>query len=309
MIASFIDRGSAKGRPTPQRGRRYAWTMNFSRDLALRGSFVLACMATLLLSTITACGGDDDGDGEGGACDKGGPTGDSQETISVAGKERSFYVHIPASAATKSVALVFAFHGDGGNGKGFHDGLKLEDQTKDEAIVVYPDAQGGGKSFDDLTAGEGNEDLKLFDAIAAKYEGSHCITRTFAFGHSRGAYFTNHLACYRGSKLAAISAHSGGGPHAAPYKDAKLQCPDVPTASLIIHGLADTDVAPSEGQKSLDQWSRTLSCQTATKPVDPSPCVAYDGCSKPLESCQIPGLGHAIWDQAMATTWAFFKAQ
>ncbi len=272
---------------------------------------VLACSTALLLTTLSACGSDKDGAAavEGSACDKEGVTGDSQETLTVAGKQRSFAVHIPSSAATKSVALVFAFHGDGGNGKGFRDGLKLEEQTKDEAIVVYPDAQGGNKSFDDLTAGEGNEDVLLFDAIAKKYADSHCISRIFALGNSRGAYFTNHLACYRGSKLAAIAAHSGGGPHAAPYKDAKLNCPDAPTASLIIHGLADKSVAPAEAQKSLDQWSRTLQCKGSTAPVEPSPCVAYEGCSKPLESCQIPGLGHALWDQAVATSWKFFKAQ
>lgn len=282
--------------------------MIFSRG-SRHGGFVV-CLATLLLATTPACGGNDEkSTDEGGACSKDGPTGDSQETITVGSASRSYFVHVPTTAATKSVALVFAFHGDGGNGKSFRDGLKLEAHTKDDAIVVYPDAQGGGKSFDDLTQGESNQDLALFDAILAKYQESHCITRTFAFGHSRGAYFTNHLACYRGSKLAAISAHSGGGPHAAPYKDAKLNCPDVPTASMVIHGQADREVAPSEGQKSLDQWSRTLKCQSTTKDVEPSPCVAYDGCTKPLESCQIPGLGHGLWDKAAETTWDFFTAQ
>ena len=273
------------------------------------GGFVVG-MTTLLLATAPACGGDEKkGTEEGGACSKGGRTGDAQETVMVGAATRSYFVHVPAAAASKSVALVLAFHGDGGNGTSFRDGFEIEAQTKDDAIVVYPDAQGSGKSFDDLTQGEANQDVALYDAIVAKFQESHCVTRTFAFGHSRGAYFTNHLACYRGSKLAAIAAHSGGGPHAAPYKDAKLSCPDLPTASMVIHGLADGEVAPSEGQKSLAQWSRTLSCAATTNDIQPSPCVAYEGCTKPLKSCWIPGLGHGLWDKAAETTWSFFKAQ
>lgn len=266
----------------------------------------------LLLVGTTACGGGDDDDDSsyeglaGGACDKGGPTGDLEEKITVNGKERSYYVHIPPEAANKTVALVFAFHGDGGNGKGLSQSLELEEQTKAEAILAYPTAEGG--SFDLEKQGDQNADIAFFDALVKKLQDSHCITKVFATGFSRGAYFTNHLGCYRGDKLAAIAAHGGGGPYSAPYQGGKLQCPSPPTASLIVHGLDDKSVAPTEGQKSIDQWSRTLECEATTQGTEPSPCVAFDGCKKPLEVCKIPGLGHTVWDKGMETTWSFFKA-
>lgn len=259
---------------------------------------------------LPGCGGSDDDTSyeglAGDACDKAGATGDFEETLEVAGKTRSYVIHIPTEAATKTVALVFAFHGDGGNGKSLRQSLKLEEQTKGEAIVVYPTADGG--SFDLEKQGDANADIAFVDALITKLKAEHCITKVFATGFSRGAYFTNHLGCYRGAELAAIAAHGGGGPYSAPYQNGDLQCPSAPTASLVVHGLEDKSVAPSEGQKSIDQWSRTLSCASTSKASEPSPCVIYDGCSKPLEVCKVPGLGHSIWDKGIEKTWSFFKA-
>ena len=239
------------------------------------------------------------------------PVGDSSGTVSVGGKDRTYVAHVPAGAANDSVALVLAFHGDGGNGADFRKSLQLETETGDEAIVIYPDAgksQGGDASFDIDTQVD-NPDVAFVDALLAKYAADYEITKVYALGHSRGAYFVNHLACYRGSKLAAIAAFSGGGPYAAPYSGGKLQCPDVPTAALVVNGLADDTVDPSEGQKSIDQWTRTLSCGAGTKLVDPSPCMTFDDCMKPVEDCKVPGLTHALWDQGVKTAWSFFKDQ
>ena len=271
-------------------------------------------LTTLLLAALPGCGGDDKDTADAGpapvkvagdACEKGGATGDLEEKITVGGAERSYFVHIPVEAATKSVALVFAFHGDGGTGKNLRDGLGLEQHTKEEAIVVYPDANGG--SFD-IDTQDGNPDIAFFDAIKQKLQASHCITRVFATGFSRGAYFTNHLGCYRGDQLAAIASHNGGGPYAAPYKDGNLQCPSAPPSALVVNGLADQTVAKTESEKSIAQWTRTLGCKQTTKDTIPKPCATFDGCTKPMEWCPIPGLGHAVWDAGMEKTWRFFKA-
>lgn len=270
-------------------------------------------LTTLLLASPFGCGGDDKDPVAppapfklaGDACTKGGPTGDLQEKISVGGTERSYVVHIPAEAASKTVALVFAFHGDGDTGQGLRGALGLEQHTKEEAIVVYPDAN--GPSFD-IDTQQGNPDIALFDAITAKLQASHCITRVFVTGFSRGAYFTNHLACYRGDQLGAIAAHSGGGPYAAPYKDGNLDCPAAPTSVFIVNGLADEVVAKSEPEKSIAHWTRVLGCRPNTTDSAPKPCATFNGCTKPVEWCPIPGLGHSPWGPGMEKTWAFFKA-
>lgn len=272
--------------------------MNLLRALSV--AMLLGCGAPPLL----ACGGG--GSEENTACDKGGPTGDAQETVQVNGVERSFFAHVPTAAANRSVALVFAYHGDGGKGESLRKSLKLEEQTQDLAIVIYPDARGG--SFD-IDTQQGNPDVAFFDAVVERYRASHCITKVFATGFSRGGYFANHLACYRGDKLAGVASHGSGGPYAAPYANGDLQCPSAPTASLVVHGLDDKSVQVSEADKTIKQWTRTLGCSDKTSASAPEPCVEYNGCKRPLEVCKVPGLGHSVWDQGIAKTWSFFQSQ
>jgi polyhydroxybutyrate depolymerase len=61
------------------------------------------------------------------------------------------------------------------------------------------------------------------------------------------------------------------------------------------HGANDTFVATDQGRQARDRILEQNHCGTTTKPVDPSPCVAYDGCDEgyPVTWCEWNG-AHAI---------------
>jgi polyhydroxybutyrate depolymerase len=121
----------------------------------------------------------------------------------------------------------------------------------------------------------------------------------------------NQLACKRGERIRAVATHSGGGPYenAGTYDDTgHLQCPGKAVASLVVHGLSDSTVLPSEGQKSIEHWSFANRCSGGSSPSAPSACVSMNGCFQPVVACKVPGLGHAMWSEGKRLTWSFFDA-
>ncbi|MFI4954011.1 MAG: hypothetical protein ACHP7M_12810, partial [Burkholderiales bacterium] len=80
-------------------------------------------------------------------------------------------------------------------------------------------------------------------------------------------------------------------------------------SAIIAWGMDDTTpgVDFATGEAIRDNYRPTLGCQTTTTPwAAAPPCVAYDGCARPLNWCPIPGMGHAIWSGAAAAIWTFF---
>jgi len=236
------------------------------------------------------------------------------QTIAVAGAPRTFGLYVPAGYdPNKGYPLIFALHGDGGDGAGARAGMKLEAPAREGAIFVYPD--GRGRTWDlNTMPPEKNPDVLFFDALVAKLGDTMCLARgrVFVTGHSNGAYMANQLGCWRGGVVRAIAPHSGGGPYDSTNKGydehGDLVCPGSPVAALVVHGQADGVVAPSEGQFSLSHWRRVDGCQASTAKVAPEPCVAYTGCARPVVSCSVPGLGHGEWSQAAQLTWDFFAS-
>ena len=164
---------------------------------------------------------------------------------------------------------------------------------------------------------ENNIDILTFDAILETLSGSHCINRkrVFATGYSAGGYFSNQLACRRGSVLRAIASHAGGGPFGQNVEygdDGKLRCPERPIAALIAHGTDDTTVKLEEAQQSREHWRRVNACASGGgTPRDPAPCVSLASCAEdcPVVYCDIPGLGHSVWPEKGAkVTWDFFAS-
>lgn len=311
--------------------------MGFS---SLRAGLVLAAVV------LSACGDSDPGgdapaDPDGGSSSETGTTGVpieggtpeptagcgaagvktgfvGSQSLTVGGGKRTYELFVPPSYdGKKTFPLTFVFHGDGGTGAGIRGSFKLEAASEGGSILVYPD--GENKTWViDQSAGL-KADVAFIDAIAADLAKSHCTDakRVFAVGFSKGAYFTNMLACLTTTKMRAVVSHSGGGPFGLDGSGTtfdnkgNLVCPAAPVAALQIQGSSDNTVPVSEGLKARDYWRATNACQTATKPYEPNPCVTYDGCNadRPEVWCQVPGLGHAIWDKAPAVTWAFFKTK
>lgn len=207
------------------------------------------------------------------------------------------------------VAIVF--HGDGGTGASARSSFKLEDASGKKAIIAYPDGLAKTWNTDDLT--KMKADITFIEQLVGDLEAKYCAAkgRVLAVGFSRGAYFVNQFACRSNLLLTAVSAHGGGGPFQVKGEDiynskGDLECPKpAPPAQQVI-GQNDS---VSEAQKPRDYYRRIDACQTATSPYDPSPCVKYNGCTKDEVYCEIPGLGHAIWDKGAAATWKFFTEQ
>lgn len=233
--------------------------------------------------------------------------------VTAMGKQRSFTLVVPDGYAPNApYPVVFALHGNGGSGASVRAQIDLERQAQGRAIFVYPDGIGGGWDLDTDTPK--NRDVALFDAILLHVHGTLCVDerRIFLTGFSNGAYMANQLACRRGDRIRAVATHSGGGPYenAGRYDDqGHLLCPGKAVAALVVHGLADNGVLPSEGQKSIDHWAFANRCSTGTsRPTPPAPCVALSACYQPVVTCKVPGLGHAVWSEGKKLTWSFFDS-
>lgn len=242
--------------------------------------------------------------------------GAGSKTITVAGSKRTYELFVPDTYdQKKTFPLIFVFHGDGGTGADMRSSLRLEAEAAGQAIFVYPDGEGQTWNIDDAT-GLG-QDIAFIDALAASLAKTHCTDtkRVFSVGFSKGAYFTNMLACLGKTKLRAVVAHSGGGPFGLDGSgtdwDAKgnLICPSAPVAAMQIIG--SNDGLLGDAKQARDYWQRVNSCKRTTKPFDTNPCVTYDGCAadRPEIYCEIPGMGHSIWQSATKVTWAFLKSK
>lgn len=234
------------------------------------------------------------------------------KSIDAKGEKRSYILSVPtAYDAYQAYPVVFVFHSGGGTGAKARDYFEFQTIAEDKAIFVYPDGKRGEWDLD--TPAKDNGDIALFDALLADLKANACIdeSRVFATGSSMGAYFSNQLGCRRGDALRAIAPHAGGGPYDddSAYDEAgHLKCAGKPVAAMVFHGDNDTNVSVTDGQLSVDHWAWANGCKKTTKPIAPSPCVAYDGCSKPVVWCKIPGIGHRVWSEGPKASWDFFAS-
>ena len=85
--------------------------------------------------------------------------------------------------------------------------------------------------------------------------------------------------------------------------------PARPVAIWATHGDADTALPISLAQPMINALVEYNGCTTMTKPVEPSPCVEYQGCMTgyPVVWCVRPGDGHAIPSFAAAAIATFFQ--
>jgi len=233
--------------------------------------------------------------------------------VTASGRERTYTLVVPDRYGPQTpYPLVFVLHGSGGNGAGARAQTDLEKVAGGRAIFVYPDAIGG--NWDLNAPAATNVDVALFDAVSLIVTNALCVDtrRVFVTGFSNGAYMANQLGCRRGARIRGIVTHAGGGPYEmqGTYDDqGNLVCSGgKAVAALIVHGTSDSTVAVSEGQKSIDHWSRVNRCSGGSSSALVPPCVALASCYQPVGVCMVPGLGHGLWKEAGKVTWAFVDA-
>jgi poly(3-hydroxybutyrate) depolymerase len=229
-------------------------------------------------------------------------------TIQVGGQARSYVLFVPATYnAGSAYPLIFAWHGLGGSGTTARQYFGIERAADNQAIIIYPSGLPNSDGDAGWTLTADGIDVQFFDTLLADVSGKYCIDmrRVYSMGHSFGAMMTNALGCYRGDVLRAIAPVAGMPPFGNPTCKGAV-------AAWIAHGENDTTVDFIDGGiASRDFWITLDGCSTATDPVavDPSPCVAYQGCSDghPVHWC-VHQSNHNWPSFAGAGIWAFFNA-
>ena len=248
------------------------------------------------------------GDGAAAAgCDRDPEFQSGTQQIEVDGSTRTFILDLPDDYdPTEAYPLVFGFHGRDFTAAEFRSPSysNLPSAAAAEAILVFPNATETG-----AWELESDEDVAFFDAMLDALTRGLCVddARVFATGHSSGGYFTNVLGCRRGDVLRAIAPVAGGGPSGSGGADPDCEGP---VSAWIAHSEQDETVSFSNGQGSLDYWLASDGCdESSAEPVDPEPCVAYDGCASGLAVrwCDYEG-GHDWPGFAAQGIWDFFKS-
>lgn len=244
-------------------------------------------------------------------CGSSGATGLADLRITVNAVERRYLRSVPASYdGSRPLALIFAWHGRGGNGMIARQYFGIEAAAGADAIVVYPFGLPVSSTPTDtgweLTPN--GRDVALFDAIQTELRQQYCIGRTYSMGHSFGGYMSNTLACARGGTaveaVRAIAPVAGGGPFG--------QCSGAPVSAIVIHGTSDAVVPFSEGENAHASWRTKAGCETTSMPIAPSPCVADDGCDNGLvvrfcPHTETANSGHGWPSFVAGAVWQLFR--
>jgi poly(3-hydroxybutyrate) depolymerase len=138
----------------------------------------------------------------------------ARSTIAFEGRERTYYLEVPASAQSGPAPLVVLLHGSGGNG------LFMAQQWKDLAeregiVLLAPDSLHTDAGWDLRYDGPG-----YIHALIATVAASHPVDfkRLYVFGQSGGAVYTLTLAMLESEYFAAAAFHAGGWRRAAEYR-------------------------------------------------------------------------------------------
>lgn len=148
------------------------------------------------------------------------PEGFVEKAWTIEGVKRTALLRVPAGVSGQ-LAVVFCWHGHGG--RSAHSASRWGYEAADTtSILVFPqglptvsplvDKEGRMPGWQTSVGGEGDRDIKLFDAILADLKKTHPVDdrRIFSMGHSNGAAFSYLLWQARPEVLAAIGSVAGG---------------------------------------------------------------------------------------------------
>ncbi len=217
--------------------------------------------------------------------------------ITLYGMRARFIVDLPAAYdVERAYPLIMAFRGSSSDAAEFRAALNLQSITGTEALVVYADCLGG-----DNCVWEYTRDMPLFDALSDKLKTNFCVDedRVFAFGDGAGSLFVNLIGCTRGTIVRAIAPMTGAPPPPGP-------CTGITSVWLMQSTSEPMTLGAGRGNR--DHWLVRNGCLLSTVPVEPEPCVRYEGCSDryPLVYCEHGGADFPSF--ALRDLWSFFRA-
>ena len=271
------------------------------------------------------------------------PDGGSSGSLTFAGTERTYLLHVPASSdPTKPTPVVVNFHGHGSSARNQMDYADFRPLADREGfVVVAPDGQGTPRRFTLLgaTATEA-DDVEFAVALVDHLATRLCVDarRVFATGMSNGGALSSVLACRAADKFAAVGAVAamiylppcdGAGGRTAPivammgtadpvvpYAGGRVNCcgnPNIPGAEDTLRNFAvrnECDESPTEARPHPTILHRTWTGCVAGAAVElftvDGGGHTWPGASFDLES---RGLGRTTPDLiATETIWSFFEA-
>jgi len=225
-------------------------------------------------------------------------------SMDVSGTTRQYYVQLPKNYDPATpYRLIFQFHPWGGNADqaltmyGLNSGLG-------DSIFVTPqglDAGGNGPGW----ANTDGQDIAFTKGMLADVQGKYCVdnSRIFSVGFSYGGMMSFALGCEMSDTFRAIAPMSG-----ALYSDPSCKGTGPHVAMWGSHGTSDTVVPIDNGRAARDKILQQNHCGTTTTPVDPSPCVKYEGCDPGYDVtwCEWDG-PHGIPSFGSSAITAFLK--
>ena len=232
--------------------------------------------------------------------------------MDVDGTEREYILTIPENYdPNHAYPVIFGWHPLGGSaegvansGFGFISGYYgLESRANGTVIFV------AGQGLPDSNGNRGwpntnGRDIAFLDAMLARFSSELCVdeSRILSTGFCYGGMMSDLIACQRGNVFRAIA------PMAGTLITSYNTCVDEAVAAIIIHGTVDSAVPISGGQQFRDYLLGTNNCDATSTPVNPSPCVAYQGCDAgyPVSWREFDG-DHTVPDFASQAIWDFFS--
>lgn len=242
-----------------------------------------------------------DGSGS-GACGSAPRLTSGRHTINVGGLNREYVLDIPNNYNMNNpYRLVFGWHWRGGSandvvGQGYYG---LKSLSNGSAIFVAPDRAPGTDGWTNTNG----RDMDFLRAMLDQLKGSLCIdeNRIFSAGWSYGGMMSFAVGREMADTFRAIAPVSGA--LWTPYSDSGL-----PMAAWIAHGTSDNVVGHNAGVEARDLFVSANSCSNTTVPIQPSPCVEYQGCASghPVVWCSFNG-GHTTPSFYSSAVWNFFS--
>jgi polyhydroxybutyrate depolymerase len=228
-------------------------------------------------------------------------------SIDVSGTKREYILKIPSEyKSTKPYMLIFTWHWMGGKASDIATGgtvglgnyYGLETLSGGNAIFVSPEGINNG------WPNTNGRDIAFLKAMLDKLDSEFCIDKEkiFSTGFSYGGMMSYAIGCEMGDVFRGIAPMSG-----ALYSGCGKGTH--PVAMWGAHGLSDPVVPISNGRTALKEILNRNHCGTQTTPVDPSPCVSYQGCDSgyPVTWCEFEG-GHGPQKWAPQQLWNFFNS-
>lgn len=247
-------------------------------------------------------GGGNGGGGSGGGCAKASVApGDSVQTLSVAGRTRTYVLHVPAAYdGTERVPLVLDFHALGGTGKSELSSSPYPAVLDPEGVIqAFPDGLRGpaGTAWNvGPCCVEDVDDVAFARAIVAHAQSLACVdpTRVYAVGVLTGGGLAHYLGCHAADLFAAIA------PAAFDLLEENVEdcSPQRPIGSISFRGTGTSRVPYEGGPSSLvpgmpltflgarataERWASINGCGAVPSEPDPDGCISYPGCDAGVE--------------------------